>query len=74
MSSPASFEAVRTKWIPEITHFAPGVPWVLVATKIDLRADEAVNAKLREQNLAPITTEQGQVRVLTRVCVCGASE
>lgn len=40
--SQASFENVRQKWIPEITHHAPNVPIVLVGTKSDLRHDQSV--------------------------------
>merc|ERR1711981_1094815 len=38
--STASFENVKTKWVPEIQHHAPGVPIVLVGTKSDLRNDD----------------------------------
>ena len=31
-----SFEAVETKWLPELLHHAPGVPIILVGTKGDL--------------------------------------
>jgi small GTP-binding protein len=37
--SNASFENVKTKWVPEIQHHAPGVPILLVGTKSDLRKD-----------------------------------
>merc|ERR1719461_103799 len=37
--SQASFENVKSKWVPEIQHHAPGVPIVLVGTKTDLRND-----------------------------------
>jgi small GTP-binding protein len=37
VTSSSTFENVRTKWIPEIQHYAPGVPFILVGTKIDLR-------------------------------------
>ena len=33
-----SFANVRSKWLPEIKHHAPGVPFILVGTKMDLRA------------------------------------
>ncbi|KAN0007114.1 hypothetical protein ACTFIU_005308 [Dictyostelium citrinum] len=37
ISSRDSFNKCETKWAPEITKFSPGVPIILVATKIDLR-------------------------------------
>jgi len=27
--SPVSFENVKSKWMPELEHFAPGVPYVI---------------------------------------------
>ncbi|MBA0597035.1 hypothetical protein Gorai_006852, partial [Gossypium raimondii] len=38
--SKASYENVTKKWIPELKHYAPGVPIVLVGTKLDLRDDQ----------------------------------
>ncbi|KAK8585192.1 hypothetical protein V6N13_139127 [Hibiscus sabdariffa] len=38
--SKASYENVAKKWIPELKHYAPGVPIVLVGTKLDLRDDQ----------------------------------
>ncbi|KAK8580037.1 hypothetical protein V6N13_075508 [Hibiscus sabdariffa] len=38
--SKASYENIAKKWIPELMHYAPGVPIVLVGTKLDLRDDE----------------------------------
>ncbi|KAK3394103.1 P-loop containing nucleoside triphosphate hydrolase protein [Podospora didyma] len=35
--STSSYENIIEKWGPEISHHAPGVPIVLVGTKIDLR-------------------------------------
>ncbi|CAL9119310.1 unnamed protein product [Musa textilis] len=37
--SKASYENVHKKWIPELRHYAPNVPIVLVGTKLDLRED-----------------------------------
>ncbi|KNC86801.1 Ras-like C3 botulinum toxin substrate 1 [Sphaeroforma arctica JP610] len=58
--SPSSFENIKTKWLPEISHHCPNVPFLLVGTKLDLREDQEVLAKLREKNLSPITAAEGQ--------------
>jgi small GTP-binding protein len=47
--SPPSFENVRTKWYPEISHHAPSTSTVLVGTKLDLREDPATIEKLRDR-------------------------
>ncbi|WVQ86202.1 hypothetical protein IAT38_008370 [Cryptococcus sp. DSM 104549] len=56
--SPPSFENIKT-WIPEIHHHAPGIPVLLVGTKLDLRDDPATIARLRERRFAPVTYSQG---------------
>ncbi|XP_039064665.1 rac-like GTP-binding protein RAC13 [Hibiscus syriacus] len=38
--SKASYENIYKKWIPELRHYAPNVPVVLVGTKLDLRGDK----------------------------------
>ncbi|XLT27829.1 hypothetical protein HN873_059121 [Arachis hypogaea] len=35
-----SYENISKKWIPELRHYAPNVPIVLVGTKLDLREDK----------------------------------
>jgi len=57
--SPASFENVRAKWYPEVSHHCPAVPIILVGTKVDLREDKETLDKLRSKGLAPITFQQG---------------
>ncbi|KAJ7743317.1 P-loop containing nucleoside triphosphate hydrolase protein [Mycena metata] len=52
----ASFENVRRKWVPEIQHYCPDVPFLVVGTQIDLRQDPEV---LNQQDQPPVTTEQG---------------
>ncbi|XP_018332750.1 ras-like GTP-binding protein RhoL isoform X2 [Agrilus planipennis] len=39
VSSETSYENVRNKWVPEVRHYMPHVPIILIATKIDLRDD-----------------------------------
>eukprot|EP00736_Rhodelphis_marinus_P004890 Rmarinus@m.9578 len=58
--SPASFENVKAKWYPELSHHAPGVPIILVGTKLDLRDDDDTKKRLSDKGLSPITTQQGQ--------------
>ncbi|XP_064406253.1 ras-related C3 botulinum toxin substrate 1 [Halichondria panicea] len=57
--SPASFENVRAKWSPEVSHHCPNTPIILVGTKLDLRDDKETVEKLKEKRLNPITYTQG---------------
>ena len=44
--SPSSFENVKEKWVPEITHHCQKTPFLLVGTQIDLRDDATTIEKL----------------------------
>ncbi|BEI79692.1 hypothetical protein CcaverHIS002_0102210 [Cutaneotrichosporon cavernicola] len=57
--SPPSFENVKTKWVPEVRHHAPGVPVILVGTKLDLRDDPVSVQRLKERRFAPISFAAG---------------
>eukprot|EP01120_Amphizonella_sp_Union-15-10_P005690 TRINITY_DN171_c0_g1_i2.p1 TRINITY_DN171_c0_g1~~TRINITY_DN171_c0_g1_i2.p1 ORF type:complete len:218 (+),score=46.87 TRINITY_DN171_c0_g1_i2:1-654(+) len=57
--APSSFENVRAKWHPEVTHHCPNAPLILVGTKLDLRDDQETINKLAAKKQAPITYEQG---------------
>lgn len=59
ISSPASYENIKHKWHPEVSHHCPGVPVLLVGTKSDLRNDGETQRKLKEQNQVPVTHQQG---------------
>ncbi|AQK67932.1 Rho-related protein from plants 9 [Zea mays] len=50
--SKASYE----NWIPELKHYAPGVPIILVGTKLDLRDDKQFFVD--HPGAVPITTAQ----------------
>ena len=58
--SPATLENVVLKWVPEVQHFCPKTPMILVGTKLDLRDDVATIKRLKEMRLAPITRQQGE--------------
>ncbi|KAF3781689.1 Rac-like GTP-binding protein 7 [Nymphaea thermarum] len=53
-----SFENVMKKWVPELRHYAPTVPIVLVGTKQDLRDDKQF--LIDHPGAATISTVQGE--------------
>jgi len=55
-----SYENVKLKWHPEVTHFNPKTPIVLVGTKLDLRENPETIESLKENNLEPIPSEMGE--------------
>lgn len=59
--APASFENVKEKWQPEITHHCPKTPWLLVGTQMDLREDTDVIQKLQKNGGSkPISLSDGE--------------
>ena len=60
-NSPESLVNVEQKWMPEVKHYCPNVPIILVGTKKDLRNDE--NTKdymMKEYMRGPICPEEGR--------------
>ena len=57
--SPASYENIRTKWYPEISHHCPAASKILVGTKLDLREDSSALKSLSDQKLAPVPSSHG---------------
>jgi len=60
--SPASFDNVRSKWVPELTHHCPGVPMILVGTKGDMRGDSAKEQELAASGKHIITQSEAEAR------------
>ena len=58
--SQASHTNVKTKWVPEISHHAPGVPIILVGTKADLREDQQTKNQLSMKGVKMVTHEEGE--------------
>jgi Ras homolog gene family, member A len=52
-------ELTVTKWYPEVLHFCPYTPLILVGLKSDLRYKKTCIDMLKTQGLTPVTTEQG---------------
>lgn len=60
VTSPASYENVREKWLPEVRHHCPGVPVLVVGTQVDLREDPVVQEKLARGKQRPLSPDQGE--------------
>ncbi|KAF7344530.1 Small GTPase Cdc42 [Mycena sanguinolenta] len=60
VTSPISLDRVRDEWVPEIRHHCRDVPFLLVATQIDLRDDSEAVEKLISQNQRLISAEEGK--------------
>ncbi|KAG8708243.1 GTP-binding protein Rho1 [Ceratobasidium sp. 394] len=58
IDSPDSFDNIEEKWVPEVKHFCPGLPFILVGCKKDLRRDPWTIDELRKTNQRPVTTEE----------------
>ncbi|KAJ5074454.1 hypothetical protein M0811_01085 [Anaeramoeba ignava] len=55
----SSFENIKAKYLPEINHHCPNVPFILVGTKLDLRDDKDTINNLEEKGLSPISYQEG---------------
>lgn len=60
VDSPDSLENIPEKWVPEVKHFCPNVPIILVANKKDLRNDENVRNELARMKQEPVKGEDGR--------------
>ena len=58
--SPASYENIKTKWYPEVSHHCPSAASLLIGTKLDLREDPEALAALTDRKLSPITPQLGE--------------
>ena len=61
IDSPKSLSKVSEKWAPEVRHFCPDVPIILVGTKKDLRNDENVKRELSKMKQEPVKSEEGSL-------------
>lgn len=60
IDSPDSLENIPEKWTPEVRHFCPTVPIVLVGNKKDLRFDDVTRRELAKSKQEPVKTEDGR--------------
>ena len=55
---PASFKSVEEALVPEIKHHCPNTPFLILATKVDLRADRATLDKLAKKQEEPVSKDE----------------
>ncbi|KAF7637122.1 Ras-like GTP-binding protein Rho1 [Meloidogyne graminicola] len=60
VDSPDSLENITEKWTPEVRHFCPNVPIILVGNKKDLRTDPQTVKELAKNKQEPVTSEAAQ--------------
>lgn len=58
IDSPPSLENIIDKWFPEVRHFCPTTPLLLVGLKSDLRRNRNAQELLKAQGLTPVTFQQ----------------
>ena len=61
IDSPESLAKVLEKWTPEVRHFCPDVPIILVGNKKDLRNDENTKRELSKVEQEPVKSEEGSL-------------
>ncbi|XP_067685448.1 transforming protein RhoA-like [Haliotis asinina] len=59
IDSPDSLDNIREKWNPEVKHFCPSVPVILVGNKKDLRNDAKTKAELARNKQFPVKPDEG---------------
>ena len=59
IDNPDSLQNIPEKWSPEVKHFCPNVPIILVGNKKDLRNDEHTKRELARMKQMPVKTEDG---------------
>ena len=61
IDTPDSLANVLKKWTPEVRHFCPNVPIILVGNKKDLRNDENTKRELSKMKQEPVKSEDGSL-------------
>lgn len=60
IDSPDSLENIPEKWTPEVRHFCPNVPIILVGNKKDLRHDQVTIRDLHKMKQEPVKFDDGK--------------
>lgn len=65
INSPESFDDVRVKWLPEISHHSPNTPKILVGTKNDLKNNKDEIERLKKKKQQMISHARGAAMAKT---------
>jgi len=60
IDSPDSLENIPEKWTPEVKHFCPNVPIILVGNKKDLRNESNTIRELAKMKQVPVKFDEGR--------------
>ena len=60
IDSPDSLDNIQMKWAPEIYHFLPYIPKILVGCKTDLRYDPKTIEELAKTSQKPVSRQQAE--------------
>jgi len=60
IDNPDSLDNIPDKWTPEVRHFCPGIPVILVGLKRDLRDDPATKDVLSKIKQEPVSPQKGE--------------
>ena len=60
IAEPASLKSVVETWVPEIKHYCPNTPFILLGTKVDLRGDRAILDMLAKKQEEVVSKEEGE--------------
>jgi small GTP-binding protein len=66
----ASFEHIASKWHPEVAHFCPDVPRILVGTQIELRSDAETVSRLQAQGKRCVTRPEAEAAAARVKAIC----
>ena len=57
----ASLKNVKVKWLPKVQRHCPGVPIILLGTKLDLReCNKTIKRSNVQRRIQPVTYQQGR--------------
>jgi len=74
VNSQISFNNVENKWIPELKHHAPGVPFLIIGTKSDMRNEPKEKEAASSEDLATAVSTERKPEPAGMVSVSSAKE